>query len=112
VLNRAVGREGKGSEHIEVIERLAEHYEAEDVEYGRVYKWCPECVVVRCACGKRATHKRADVIGLVAPACECGKDEMPSITQELVPQLLDEEYETLHHPWRYWHPPKEAGILF
>ncbi len=72
---RAVGREGKGSGHMEVIERVAEHYEAEDVEYGRVYKWCPECVVLQCACGKRATYKRADIIGgLVAPACECGKD--------------------------------------
>src|SRR5438067_889025 len=99
---------------VEVIERLAEHYEAEDVEYGRVYKWCPECVVLECACGKRAIHKRADIIGSVVTACECSKDKdnMAVIRGELVIELLDEDYERHHHPWRYWHPPKDAGIPF
>ncbi len=35
---------------------------------------------------------------------------MTSFSEELRDQLLDEEYEPHHHPWRYWHPPKEAGI--
>ena len=32
--------------------------------------------------------------------------------EELVLELLDEEYEVHHHPWRYWHPPKDTGIPF
>ncbi len=97
---------------VEIIERIAEHYEAQDVQYGRVYKWCPESVVVQCACGKRATHKSADIISLVVTVCECNKDEMAGIREELVLELPDEEYEARHHPWRYWHPPKDAGIPF
>ena len=97
---------------MEVVERIAGHYEAEDVPYGRVYKWCPECVVVECACGKRATYKRVDIIGLAVTACECDKDAMAGLREELVYQLLDEEYEAHYHPWRYWHPPKDGGIPF
>jgi hypothetical protein len=36
-----------------VIERVAEHYEAQDVELGRIYRWCPGSVVVECKCGER-----------------------------------------------------------
>jgi hypothetical protein len=97
---------------VEVIERIAEHYEAQEVPYGRVYEWCPERVVIQCACGKRSTHKRVDIISLVVTACECGKDEMAGIREELIFQLLDEEYEAHHHPWRYWHPPRDAEIPF
>ena len=33
--------------------------------------------------------------------CECGKANTARIREELVIQLLDEEYETHHHPWFY-----------
>ena len=36
---------------VKVIERSVERYEVQEVEFGRVYKWCPECVVVECDCG-------------------------------------------------------------
>src|SRR5215208_1573747 len=49
-----------------IVERVAGHYEAQEVEFGRVYTWNPECVVAECDCGKRATFKRSDVVeGLV-----------------------------------------------
>lgn len=97
---------------MEVIERIAEHYEAQEVPYGRVYEWCPEHVVIQCACGKRSTQKRADIISLVVTACACGKDEMAGIREELIFQLLDEEYEAHRHPWRYWHTTKDSGVPF
>ena len=31
-----------------VIERIEAHYEVQDVEMGKVYRWCPESVVVEC----------------------------------------------------------------
>jgi hypothetical protein len=96
---------------VQVIERISEHYEVEEVEFGRVYRWHPESVVVECRCGKRMTLKRRDIIDSM-PDCPCGEDHTASIREELVLQLLDEEYEAHHHPWRYWHPPKDAGIPF
>jgi hypothetical protein len=48
-------------------------------------------VVVECACGKRATYKRVDIIGLAVTACECDKDAMAGLREELVYQLLDED---------------------
>jgi hypothetical protein len=36
-----------------VIEYVEAGYEVEEVEMGKVYRWCPESVVVRCGCGKR-----------------------------------------------------------
>jgi hypothetical protein len=96
---------------MQIIEYVGEHYERQEVLFGQVYKRCPECVVVQCACRKRSTHKLADIISLVVPACECGKDEMTNIREELVLQLLDEEDETHHHPWRYWHAFAYAEVL-
>jgi hypothetical protein len=40
---------------VQVIERVAEHYDTHETEFGRIYHWCPECVVVECKCGKRKT---------------------------------------------------------
>ena len=36
-----------------IIERVKAHYEVQDVEMGKVYRWCPESVVIECGCGKR-----------------------------------------------------------
>ncbi len=97
---------------MQLIERVAEHYEVQEVEFGRVYKWCPESVVVECKCGKRANHKRADLISREVSACVCGKDDLARIRTEVVLELVDEDYEATHHPWRYWHPPAGSGIPF
>jgi hypothetical protein len=94
-----------------VIERVAEHYDVQSTEFGRIYKWCPECVVVECKCGKRMTLKRTDLIDVGAD-CECGMEHTNSVRAEVVIQLLDEAYEAHHHPWRYWHTTKDTGIPF
>ncbi len=100
---------------MQIVERIAEHYEVQHVELGRVYKWCPECVVIECECGKRTTHTRAALIGSEVTACECGsgRDGMARIREELVFELLDENYEASHYPWRYWHSSAaDTGIPF
>jgi hypothetical protein len=83
-----------------VIERLAEHYEVQELPFARVYRWTPENVVVECKCGKRTTHTRSEIIGSEVTSCGCGEDPAAVIREELVIELLDEEeYEAHHHPW-------------
>ncbi len=95
-----------------LIERIPEHFDAQEVEdIGQTYVWCPEYVVVECdACGKRTTLKRADLISSGFD-CECGKDNAASIREEVVLQLIDEDYEAHHHPWRYWHTSEDTARI-
>lgn len=96
-----------------VLERVAEHYDAQDVEFGRIYRWCPEYVVVECECGKRRTFKKSDLLrGSVTP-CKCGKDDpfgFPEEPDEVVGHLIKDD--TTVHPWRYWHPAEDTGMPF
>jgi hypothetical protein len=65
-----------------VIERIEAHYETQDMEMGKVYRWCPERVVVECNCGKRATLSTSSV-----PTCSrCGEDHA-----DIVGEVLEEE---------------------
>ena len=96
---------------MQVIERVAEHYDTQETDFGRLYRWCPECVVVECKCGRRMPLTRSDLIDAGAE-CECGTEHTDSVREELVIQLLDEDYEAHHHPWRYWHTTKDTGIPF
>ena len=68
---------------MQVIERVAEHYDTQEVDSCRSYRWCPECVVVECKCGKRKALTRSDLIK-DNPACECGKDNTASVREEVV----------------------------
>jgi hypothetical protein len=45
------GSRGKGkvpTATVTVIERAEAHYEVQDVEMGKVCRWCPESIVIRC----------------------------------------------------------------
>ena len=95
---------------MQVIERVAEHYDVQEVPFGRDYKWSPEQVVVKCKCGTKLTLKRSEILDSEVSSCECGKDHTATIREELLIRLLDEEYEAHHHPWRYWHTTKRSGI--
>jgi hypothetical protein len=95
---------GKRERIMQVIEVLDEHYETQEVPFGKSYKWCAESAVVVCECGKRATLKMADLCASV-PACECGahsaagsQEELQSRQPEVRGQTL-EDYERTHHPW-------------
>jgi len=82
-----------------VVERVAEHYDVQEVPFGRDYRWSPEQVVLECICGKKITLKRSEIIGSEVIRCECGKGDTARIWEELVIQVIDEEYEAHHHPW-------------
>jgi hypothetical protein len=94
-----------------IIERIPANYEAQEVSFGRAYKWSPEQVVLQCSeCTKKMTCKRSQIIGSEVTECECGKGSTARIREVLVLKLLDEEYEAHQHPWRYWHTTKDSGI--
>ncbi len=88
---------------MELIERVAGHYEAQDVEFGRVHRWCPECVVIKCDCGER------QIFDCSSTVCECGRDHADDIREELSTRRLgDEEL----HPWRYARDREGAGLTY
>jgi hypothetical protein len=97
---RLRARDKEERPEVQVIERIAEHYDTQEMEFGRIYSWCPECVVVECKCGKRRTLTRSALIE-VKPDCECGADNTASVREEVVLELFDEDYEAHHHPWHY-----------
>ncbi len=85
---------GKGKRVAKVIERARSRYEVEDVEYGKVYKWQPETVVVECTCGEKVSLTDSET------ACkECGA-EHTRLVRENVPNLQPQGDEDIH-PWRY-----------
>ena len=92
-----------------IVERIPEHYETQEVEdFGRVYRWCPEQVVLECgACGTTSTFKRSNLIASLV-SCECGARCSASVREELIIEKRAEE--TRLYPWRYWHPKEDAGI--
>jgi hypothetical protein len=97
---------------VKVIEHVAEHYDVQEVEYGRAYRWCPASIVVECDCGKRSSFKRSDLIASETSCGECGEGMSADIREELLIQLLDENDEATRHPWRYWQPSEDFGLPF
>jgi hypothetical protein len=82
-----------------VIERVRARYEVQDVEFGKVYKWRPERVLVECECGENQT------LSASRHACEeCGADHRPVVEQVLEAHPEEGEKEGFDHPWRSLHP--------
>jgi hypothetical protein len=88
---------------VRVIERTEAHYDVREVEFGMVYRWCPECVVIECECGERPT-----LTGSIT-TCECGADHTDLVNKELAARRLEEE---AAHPWRYAGDRENAGIPY
>ena len=86
------------------LERIEGHYEAQDVEFGRVYRWWPKCVVVECECGQRLS-----LTSSMTTCRWCGTDHAAAVREEEVvghQQLGDE----VLHPWRYARDREDVGI--
>ena len=95
-----------------IVERIPAHYyEAQEVEdIGRVYRWCPEQVVLECgACGTRKTFKRSSLLTSIV-ACECGARCSASVHEELIAEQPRAEDERRVRPWRYWQTEESTGI--
>ncbi|MDX6379817.1 MAG: hypothetical protein QOI57_841 [Rubrobacteraceae bacterium] len=86
-----------------VIERSGGRYEVQDVEFGQVYKWCPECVVVECDCGE------VTILIPSVPTCQCGADHTALVRGELVARQSGDK---ALHPWRYAGEREGLGIPF
>jgi hypothetical protein len=79
-----------------VIELVEAHYEIQDVEMGRSYKWCPEKAVVECACGNRETF-----VAFRTPTCgKCGADHADIVGEALDTCSVDK----IDRPWRSLNP--------
>jgi hypothetical protein len=85
------------------IECTEGRYEAHDGEFGKIYRWCPECLLLKCDCGGETTLTDSDTT-----CAWCGADHTSIIQEELVPRWLEDE---AVHPWRYSGAREEAGIL-
>ena len=91
-----------------VVEHVAGHYAIEGVEdFGTVYRWHRESVVVECECGRHTTLKRSDVIAR-KPICECGAVPTGEIREEAVLAVLDESEADFRHR-RYRHASESTG---
>ncbi len=87
-----------------VIERARAGYEIEEVEYGKVYRWQPETVVVKCECGEETTLTPSEA------ACEeCGAEHMRLIQEDLSDLQPRDDKDV--HPWRYGGYGEDGGAL-
>ena len=91
-----------------VIRGAQARYEVQDVDFGKVYKWCPERVVLECGCGGRLY-----LTSSMTSCEECSADHAVAVREELS-QLRQSSDETLH-PWRYSYSEdhdEDAGLPF
>jgi hypothetical protein len=90
-----------------VVERIEGCYEAQEVPFGMVYRWYPECLVVECGCGERTT-----LTGSTTTCVECGTNHA-LIVQEWLgagwPET-DEKADEALHPWRYAGDREGVGL--
>jgi hypothetical protein len=78
----------------QVVERLEGHYEAQEVPFGVVYRWCPECLVIQCSCGKRTI-----LTGSLTCCSTCGTDHVALVGKRQLVQPV--QADEVRHPWRY-----------
>ncbi len=78
-----------------VIKRIPAHYEVQNVEMGKVYRWCPESVVIECDCDETLT--------LTASRTTCGGcgANHTAIAEEVLDPRSEDKVD---HPWRSLHP--------
>jgi len=93
---------------LESIEYVEEHYEVREVAFGRIYKWCPQSVLVECDCGEQTTFDSRLALSSCVALCECGLDYIDAIEEELrrhqpgaLGRQVQRDYEETHHPWLY-----------
>jgi hypothetical protein len=69
------------------------YYEVQNVEFGKVCRWYPGCVVVECDCGERLS-----LTDSMATCSCCEAYYAATVRGELAGKQLREE---ALHPWRY-----------
>lgn len=87
------------------VKHTGGHYEVQELDFGRVYRWCPERVDIECECGERL-----DATAVSTATClRCGVNHAATI-KAVVPTAGRSEDQALH-PWRYDASNlKDAGL--
>jgi hypothetical protein len=89
---------------VKVIERVWKRYEVQDVEFGKLYTWRPERIVVECEWGRRLS-----MTGSTTSCAECGSDHTDTFRNESAE--VYRSYDALH-PRRYSEDREaEQGLL-
>jgi hypothetical protein len=84
-----------------VIMSTVGHYEVQELEFGQVYKWHPETVVVECDCGE------SPALTTTTTCKKCGTDYTTVVRRWVAARRKEE----VAHPWRYHHySGKDAGL--
>ncbi len=86
-----------------VVEGTEGRYETHDGEFGKVYRWCPECLLVKCDCGEMTTLDDYDTT-----CVWCGADHTSIVQEELAPRWLEDE---AVHRYAIWEHAKKEGLL-
>ncbi len=79
-------------------------YEVQDVQFGKVYKWRPENVVVRCERGEKAR-----LTGSMTTCGCCGANHAAPVQKESDAWQPEDE---AARPWRYAEAREEVGIPY
>jgi hypothetical protein len=90
------------TQEAKVIEYIGGCYEAQEVPFGVVYRWCPECLLIECGCGEMLTLSCS-----MTTCSECGADHMAVVQEELAGQCFEDE---ALHPWRYAGEREGLGL--
>jgi hypothetical protein len=78
-----------------VLECVEAHYEVQEVEMGKVYKWRPANALVECTCGEEPT------LSAFRTTCgECGADHAAILGEVLQARPENE----IDHPWHSLQP--------
>ncbi len=87
-----------------ITDRARAGYEVEDVEYGKVYRWQPESVVVECGCGEEVSLTHSETI-----CQECGAEHTGLVREDLSERQPQGDGDV--HPWRYTEVDEDNGAL-
>lgn len=86
-----------------IVERIKGHYDVQEVEFGKVYRWCPERIIAECRCGEKTSLTASST----ATCRQCGTDLAVVFREKPTAGRSGDE---IIHPWRYAGHRESAGI--
>jgi hypothetical protein len=89
----------------QVIEHFDGYYEAQEIPFGVVYRWCPESFVVQCGCGRRPVLTATLT---TCSSCEANHIALVRKRQVVQPLMTDET----RHPWLYAEGREGLGLPY
>ena len=90
-----------------VIERVQPRYEVQEVEFGKVYKWHPEQIVVECQCGERLSLTASS-----ASCTECATDHVLAVKAFKEASTDKHQSDQTLRPWRCSEGREDGGLPY